>query len=90
MIPKYRPAFKRRSWEILVTLFLALPVLTGCFATIAPIRELPPAELTRDCPIPVGKFRTNGELATTIKEFEASLINCNIDKKALRQWANYE
>ena len=76
----YQMTFKRR----LVALLVAF--LPGC-STVQLVRELPPVELLRDCPAVVEKFKTNGDLATTILDYRDALATCNIDKQALREWA---
>jgi hypothetical protein len=76
----YHPLFKK----LLVGLFLA--VLTGC-ATTEIVRDTPPPELLRDCPLPLVDIRTNGGLAQGLLSYHDALIRCNIDKQALREWA---
>lgn len=65
--------------------------LTGC-ATSTPsvqtLRELPPAELLRDCPDPgFTGSATNGGVILYIDSLRATLRSCAEDKKALREWA---
>ncbi len=48
---------------------------------------LPPIELTQDCPVPSSTHvRTNGEFVEWSKAVYDSLLACNVDKAALRQW----
>lgn len=74
-----------------MTVLLAL-FLTGCAATKtehAPyaVREVPPASLLLDCPAPSVQYETNGDLAKAILAWANALGACNLDKQALREWA---
>jgi hypothetical protein len=51
-------------------------------------KELPPLELIRDCPHPELQVRVNSDLAEGILAYRDSLSKCNIDKQALREWAD--
>ncbi len=64
-------------------------VLAGCAHTQPPqvIRELPPAALLEDCPVPVADLATNGALVDHILSLRYALRECNNDKAALREWA---
>lgn len=66
---------------------LILLILAGC-ATPTPdtvyVEQAVPVELSRDCPIPVIRARTNGELAETVKQLEQALVLCNLDKASIR------
>lgn len=79
----YQLLSKMRSPVVLAGLLLAL---TGC-STTQIVRELPPVELLADCPYVVEAYQTNGQLAQTILAYRDSLVKCNIDKQALREWA---
>jgi hypothetical protein len=70
--------------RLLVGLLAAF--LTGC-STVKYVRELPPVELLRDCPVVVEQYKTNGQLALTLLEYRKALAQCNIDKESLREWA---
>lgn len=89
----YRPPFKKRSWAVLMALALVLILLPAC--STAPrqtevVRELPPVELMRDCPTPNVDVTSNGALASTLLRYVDALALCNIDKKALREWASHD
>jgi hypothetical protein len=81
--PMYQLLSKMRSQAVLVGLIL---LLSGC-STVQIVRELPPVELLADCPNVVEAYQTNGQLALTILAYRDSLVKCNIDKQALREWA---
>lgn len=51
------------------------------------VRDLPPVELMRDCPVPEVDVMTNGALASTLLRYIDALEQCNIDKESLRKWA---
>lgn len=74
----------RRLWPLAAAGLILL--LTGC-STVQIVRELPPVELLADCPYVVEAYQTNGQLAQTILAYRDSLVKCNIDKQALREWA---
>lgn len=65
---------------------LCVAFLTACTAPQI-VRELPPPELLRDCPAPLVDITTNGGLALGLLSYHDALARCNIDKKALRDWA---
>ena len=88
----YHPPFKKPSEgayrplaKLLVGLSAAL--LTGCATRVEVVRELPPPELLRECPAPPVDLRTSGGLALGLLSYHDALARCNIDKKALRDWA---
>jgi hypothetical protein len=67
-----------------------LPIFNRNNMTVGPDRGslvLPPVELLADCPHVVEAYQTNGQLAQTILAYRDSLVKCNIDKQALREWA---
>ena len=37
--------------------------------------------------MPQGLVQSNGQLAELIAKYDDVLVNCNLDKKALREWA---
>ena len=87
----YHPLFKKPSERAyrppaLLLAGLCVALLTGC-ATPQIVRELPPPELLRECPAPAVDLRTNGGLALGLLSYHDALKRCNIDKKALRDWA---
>lgn len=52
------------------------------------MREVPPAELLRECPSPAfGGPLTNSGLVGYVDDLRAALRACNDDKTALRDWA---
>ena len=63
--------------------------LVGCNASL-PIKVLPPVELLQDCPESSIDVRTNGGLAAAVPILRHDLKVCNLDKKALRKWAEEE
>jgi hypothetical protein len=67
-------------------------ILPGCALFKAPpvVRTVPPVEWVQDCPMPTGTITTNADLARALNEARASIRTCNIDKKALREWAEGE
>lgn len=73
----------------LTTLFL-----TACATPSAPappetVILLPPAEYLADCPLPeLPHDARNRDLARGYQDAVASLIECNIDKAALREWVD--
>ena len=72
----------------LMSSLLAVLALAGC-ATRAPslAPALPPVDLMQDCPAPVIDKTTNGGLARGVQALKGALKDCNLDKKALREWA---
>ena len=46
----------------------------------------PPEALVQDCPIPESALLTNEDLALWAKALKDGLIDCNVDKAALREW----
>lgn len=81
----YHPMFKKPLYGVLVAL---LGLLVGCSAPLKTIRLLPPNELVQDCIAPEVVAGTNKDLANSIILLGDALELCNIDKKALRDWAN--
>ena len=79
----YQLTFKKS----LVALSAAL--LTGC-GTTKIVRDTPPAELLRDCPVPLVDITTNAGLAKGLLSYDDALKRCNLDKKALRERAEDE
>lgn len=61
-----------------------LLILSGC--TTVTVRA-PPAVLLADCPEPTAELRTNRELAEAFLAMRQALRLCNVDKAALRGWA---
>ena len=74
------------SSKLLLTGLLAL-CLTACAAPSSVIRETPPALLLADCPVPCSVLKTNADLARWALELREALGLCNLDKRALREWA---
>ena len=74
---------------ILTTLILVLISLAGCASApiVTTVREQPPVELIQDCPQPLLDVATNGGLARSIQALKGALSLCNLDKQALRKWA---
>lgn len=62
-------------------------LFSGC-ATVQYVRELPPAELLEDCVKPAYSKATNLGLAQGIVAYDGAMDLCNLDKKALRAWAD--
>lgn len=64
-------------------------VSAGACATGAPVARIstPPVELMADCPEPSSSANTNGELVTRFVDMRGALRACNVDKRALRRWA---
>lgn len=55
----------------------------------APIKLLPPVELTYECPVPPRPLdKTNAALAGWLNAYDAALSACNADKATLREWYN--
>lgn len=70
----------------LLLVSLCMVALVGCNASL-PIKVLPPVELLQDCPESSIDVRTNGGLAAAVPILRSDLAKCNIDKAALRAWA---
>lgn len=67
-------------------LALLIPVLlAGCVT--APVKLTPPSELLEDCRAGSLSFKTNEEVSLSAAKLAAALKLCNLDKKALREWA---
>ena len=72
---------------------LLLPLLlTACGSPLlkpAPevVRILPPAELQQDCPRPAVDMSNNGALLQSLLSCNAQIVKCNLDRAALRTWA---
>lgn len=67
---------------------VAFMALSGCAALAPTVLKLkPPVELMQDCPSPVYRIGTNGELAAGILAERNALALCNNDKAALREWS---
>lgn len=63
---------------------LAALSLAGCVTMRGPI----PTELLQDCLVGSElKVATNAELSDTAAKLAATLRQCNLDKKGLREWA---
>jgi len=66
--------------------------LTGCATSPATVVktetvvETPPTEWLADCPVPDLAGKTNGDLLRWAASLRMSLIACNADKAALRDW----
>lgn len=78
-------------YKTILTGLLAVS-LTACGTLSAPppqiVRNLPPAELLADCPVPVKPSdRSNAALAQWLRAYDSSLESCNADKASLREWA---
>jgi hypothetical protein len=73
----------------ILLLISTVVLLAGCSTppSIITVREVPSPELVADCPEPIPRLETNADLAWTIIEYRKALRLCNIDKKALRDWA---
>ncbi len=68
---------------------LLVLALAGCAG--APAREqriLPPVDLIQETQAPSGSLTTNRDLANRVLELREALSQCNLDKKALREWAD--
>jgi hypothetical protein len=77
-------------YQLMCKMLLAglLVALTGCATRIEYVRELPPPELLEDCKATLSEIKTNGQLAQALLASRDDLAKCNIDKKALRDWAD--
>lgn len=64
---------------------LLLALLVSACSSVPQV-ILPPEHLLRDCSIPSSIPRTNGELAQLALDRKLALIECNIDKAALREF----
>ena len=64
---------------------LAAAALAGC-ATGA--HRYPPDSLLQDCLRPKVDVSTNAGLAEGVLDYDEALRLCNLDKKALREWAS--
>lgn len=73
-------------WLILIGIGAILGGLGGCHTTL-PTKVLPPVELLQDCPESSIAIRTNGDLAKAVPILRQDLRVCNLDKQALRRWA---
>lgn len=62
--------------------------LTACAGPSPILRETPPPHLLADCPVPTSPLRTNADLARWALELREALGLCNLDKRALREWAD--
>jgi hypothetical protein len=67
---------------------LGAVALSGCATVVPPAKILPPVELLQDCAEPAQGFKTNGEMAEYLLDLRSALRGCNVDKQALRVWAN--
>ena len=76
-------------WVMLLAAGFLLGSLTGCGGTLT-VKVLPPIELLQDCPESSIDVRTNGGLAAAVPILRHDLKVCNLDKKALREWAEEE
>lgn len=68
---------------------LLLLSLTAC-GTPSPavLRDLPPAQLLADCPVPSRPAdATNAALVRWLRAYDEALAACNADKASLREWA---
>lgn len=75
-----------RRASLIVLAGATLLLLPAC-STVQIVRQTPSPELLRHCPEPIVSVRTNGELAQALQSTRAALALCNIDKAALREWA---
>lgn len=67
---------------------VACVVLAAGVAGCATPKGAVPTELMEDClPTRVLRTETNADLSDSIAELAKTLKLCNLDKKALRQWA---
>ena len=76
-----------------LTSLCLLVLLTGCASTerIVVERDKPPAPLLAHCPEPEARLiERNSDLLLSIQDWKHALRNCNIDKEALRIWADQE
>lgn len=64
----------------------ALALMAGCGGTMQ-VKVLPPVELLQDCAESSITIRTNGDLAKAVPILRQDLRVCNLDKQALRRWA---
>lgn len=70
-----------------LTLLCLTALVSGC-ATKGTSQILPPSSLLQDCPRPEPRsIQRNADLLQLILDQDAALASCNIDKHALRQWA---
>jgi hypothetical protein len=69
---------------VLLGLFL---LLSGC--SVAPIagQQAVPDEFLAECRALEREIRTNGDLAKALQDHKLALANCNLDKRAIRQWS---
>ena len=70
-----------------LTSLCLLALLTGCASAPQLTALAPPQALLQDCPHPDLPVATNGDLLRLLRGYEAALDACNIDKRALREWA---
>ena len=66
-------------------LLLVCCAMAGC--TALPVKLTPPSELLEDCRAGSLSFKTNEEVSLSAAKLAAALKLCNLDKKALREWA---
>lgn len=70
-----------------LTSLCLLALLTGCASAPQLTALAPPQTLLQDCPHPDLPVATNGDLLRLLRAYEAVVEACNIDKRALREWA---
>lgn len=70
-----------------LTSLCLLALLTGCASAPQLTALAPPQPLLQDCPHPDLPVATNGDLLRLLRAYEATVEACNIDKRALREWA---
>ena len=70
-----------------LTSLCLLTLLSGCASAPAQTPLAPPLALLQDCLHPDVPVVTNGDLLRLLRAYEGSLDACNIDKRALREWA---
>jgi len=72
--------------RLLVASLVVLVLMVGCGGTMQ-VKVLPPVELLQDCTESNIDIRTNGGLAKAVLTLRQDLKVCNLDKAALRRWA---
>lgn len=68
---------------------LTFGMLSGCGSTPA-LKEravAPPAQLMQDCVIPARDIQKNSDLVYALMDARDTVALCNIEKAALRKWA---
>ncbi len=83
-----------------ILLLLSMTILSGCellqrtetvtVTEVEEVKTLPPGIWLNDCTdylSPIQVVETNGDLALVVPDLVSALLQCNEDKRALRQWS---